>query len=107
MSQPGMLERLEATIAARRGAHPDSSYVARLEARGLGKIAQKLGEEATEAVIAALMGDEVDLVEEAADLLFHLLVLLGHKGVSLAQVFAELERREGTSGLDEKASRQG
>jgi phosphoribosyl-ATP pyrophosphohydrolase len=107
MSQPGMLERLEATIAARRGAHPDSSYVAKLEAKGLSKIAQKLGEEATEAVIAALTGDEEDLVEEAADVLFHLLVLLGHKGVSLAQVLAELERREGTSGLDEKASRQG
>ena len=100
-----MLERLEATIAARRGAHPDSSYVAKLESRGLGKIAQKLGEEATEAVIAALIGDEQDLVGEAADVLFHLLVLLGHKGVSLAQVLAELERREGTSGLDEKASR--
>ncbi|MBM3595719.1 MAG: phosphoribosyl-ATP diphosphatase [Alphaproteobacteria bacterium] len=107
MSQPGMLERLEVTIAARRGANPDSSYVARLEAKGLGKITQKLGEEATETVIAALMGEEVDLVEEAADLLFHLLVLLGHKGVSLAQVLAELERREGTSGLDEKVSRQG
>jgi len=102
-----MLERLEVTIAARRGANPDSSYVARLEAKGLGKITQKLGEEATETVIAALMGEEVDLVEEAADLLFHLLVLLGHKGVSLAQVLAELERREGTSGLDEKVSRQG
>ncbi len=107
MSQPGTLERLEATIAARRGADPDSSYVARLEAKGLGKIAQKLGEEATEAVIAALSGDEADLVGEAADVLFHLLVLLGHKGVPLAQVLAELERREGTSGLDEKASRQG
>ena len=107
MSQPGTLERLEATIAARRAADPDSSYVAKLEAKGLGKIAQKLGEEATEAIIAALIGDGADLVGEAADLLFHLLVLLGHKGVSLAEVLAELERREGTSGLAEKASRQG
>jgi phosphoribosyl-ATP pyrophosphohydrolase len=106
MSQPGTLERLEATIAARRGADPDSSYVARLEAKGLGKIAQKLGEEATEAVIAALSGDEGDLVGEAADVLFHLLVLLGHKGVALADVLAELDRREGTSGLVEKASRK-
>ena len=107
MSQPGMLERLEATIAARRGADPDSSYVARLEAMGLGKIAQKLGEEATEAVIAALVGDEDDLVGEAADVLFHLLVLLGHKGVALSAVLAELERREGISGIEEKASRKG
>jgi phosphoribosyl-ATP pyrophosphohydrolase len=106
MSQPGTLERLEATIAARRGADPDSSYVARLEAKGLGKIAQKLGEEATEAVIAALSGDEGDLVGEAADVLFHLMVLLGHKGVALADVLAELDRREGTSGLVEKASRK-
>lgn len=105
MSQLGTLERLEATIAARRGADPDSSYVARLEAKGLGKIAQKLGEEATEAVIAALAGDEEDLIGEAADVLFHLLVLLGHKGVALADVLAELERREGTSGIAEKASR--
>lgn len=105
MSQPGTLERLEATIAARRGSLPDSSYVAKLEAKGLGKIAQKLGEEATEAVIAALAGDEADLIGEAADVLFHLLVLLGHKGIALADVLAELERREGTSGLEEKASR--
>ncbi len=107
MSQPGTLERLEAAIAARRGADPDSSYVARLEAKGLAKIAQKLGEEATETVIAALVGDEGELVGEAADVLFHLLVLLGHKGVALADVLAELDRREGTSGLVEKASRQG
>lgn len=100
------LERLEATIAARRTADPSTSYVAKLEAKGLGKIAQKLGEEATEMVIAALSGDEGELVGEAADLLFHLLVLLGHKGVALAGVIAELERREGTSGIAEKASRQ-
>lgn len=106
MTEPGILQRLEATIAERRAAHPDSSYVAKLEAMGVSKIAQKLGEEATEAVIAALMGDEIDLVEEAADVLFHLLVLLGHKGVALADVLAELERREGTSGLDEKAARK-
>jgi phosphoribosyl-ATP pyrophosphohydrolase len=106
MSQPGILERLESTIAARRGAHPDSSYVARLEAKGTGKIAQKLGEEATEAVIAAVSQDEKALVGEAADVLFHLMVLLGHKGIALADVLAELERREGTSGIDEKAARK-
>jgi len=99
------LARLEATIAQRRLASPEESYVAKLHAKGLKKIAQKLGEEATEAVIAALAGDEAELVGEAADLLFHLLVLLGAKGVSLEQVFAELDRREGTSGLAEKAAR--
>lgn len=99
------LTRLEAAIAARRHASPEESYVAKLHDKGLPKIAQKLGEEATEAVIAALAGDEAELVGEAADLLFHLLVLLGAKGVSLEQVLAELDRREGVSGLAEKASR--
>jgi len=99
------LTRLEAAIAARRHASPEESYVAKLHAKGLPKIAQKLGEEATEAVIAALTGDEAELVGEAADLLFHLLVLLGAKGVTLEQVLAELDRREGVSGLTEKASR--
>jgi len=99
------LSRLEATIAQRLLASPEESYVARLHAKGLPRIAQKLGEEATEAVIAALAGDEAELVGEAADLLFHLLVLLAQKGIALEQVFAELERREGTSGLTEKASR--
>jgi phosphoribosyl-ATP pyrophosphohydrolase len=99
------LTRLETAIHARRAASPDESYVARLHAKGLAKIAQKLGEEATETVIAALAGDEAELVGEAADLLFHLIVLLGAKGVSLEQVMAELERREGISGLAEKAAR--
>lgn len=99
------LSRLEAAIAARRHASPEESYVAKLHAKGLPKIAQKLGEEATEAVIAALAGDEAELVGEAADLLFHLMVLLGAKGVALEQVLAELDRREGTSGLAEKAAR--
>lgn len=107
MSQPRTLERLEATIAARRGADPDSSYVAKLNHKGLAKIAQKLGEEATETVIAALLGDKAELVGEAADVLFHLIVLLDHKGIALADVLAELERREGMSGIAEKASRPG
>lgn len=106
MTQPGTLERLEATIAARSGADPESSYVAKLNARGTAKIAQKLGEEATEAVIAALSEDDAALIGEAADVLFHLLVLLGHKGIAFSDVLAELERREGTSGLVEKAARQ-
>ena len=105
MTQPGTLDRLEATIAARRGADPDSSYVAKLNAKGIGKISQKLGEEAVETVIAALSQDRQALVGEAADLLFHLLVLLGAKDVPLADVLAELDRREGTSGIAEKASR--
>jgi phosphoribosyl-ATP pyrophosphohydrolase len=102
---PHTLQRLEQTIAARRSADPAASYVARLHAKGMGTIAQKLGEEATETVIAALTGTTEELTGEAADLLFHLLVLLGAKGVTLAQVMAELDRREGVSGLDEKAAR--
>ncbi|MFA7603312.1 MAG: phosphoribosyl-ATP diphosphatase [Novosphingobium sp.] len=106
MADSDTLARLEAVIAARRGADPDSSYVARLNARGVRKIAQKLGEEATETIIAALAEDRAALVAEAADLLFHVLVLLGAKDVPLADVLAELDRREGTSGIAEKASRK-
>ena len=99
------LTRLETTIAQRRGGDPSSSYVAQLQARGLPVIARKLGEEAVETVVAALSGTSEELVGEAADLLFHLLVLLADKGVGLDVVMAELDRREGMSGLDEKASR--
>lgn len=102
----GTLEKLEAIIAERRAADPASSYVAKLNAKGVAKIAQKVGEEATETVIAALSGERQELVGEAADLLFHLLVLLGAKGVPLAEVLAELDRREGTSGIAEKAARK-
>lgn len=100
------LAKLEATIAARRHADPATSYVAKLNSRGVGKIAQKVGEEATETVIAALAGDRAELVGESADLLFHLLVLLGAKDVPLAEVLAELDRREGLSGIAEKAARK-
>lgn len=99
------LARLAATIAARRTGDPDASYVARLNAKGTAKIAQKLGEEAVEAVIAAMAQDRAGLVGEAADVLFHLLVLLDRQGIALEEVLAELDRREGTSGLEEKASR--
>lgn len=99
------LTRLEQTVAQRMGASPDASYVAKLHARGLPVIARKLGEEAVETVIAALSGTEEELVGEAADMLFHLMVLLAEKQVPLAAVMAELDRREGTSGLVEKASR--
>lgn len=99
------LARLEQTILQRLGASPDESYVAKLHARGLPVIARKLGEEAVETVIAALSGTREELTGEAADVLFHLTVLLAEKGVPLADVLAELERREGTSGLAEKAAR--
>lgn len=99
------LARLEATIQQRLGASPEESYVAKLHARGLPTIARKLGEEAVETVVAALAGSRDELTGEAADLLFHLLVLLGEKGLPLAEVLAELDRREGMSGLEEKAAR--
>lgn len=101
----GTLENLESTIAARRGADPSASYVASLVARGMPKIAQKLGEEAVETVIAALSADRKAVTGEAADLLFHLMVLLSEARVPLADVLAELDRREGKSGLAEKAGR--
>ena len=99
------LARLEATITERLSASPETSYVAQLHARGTPVIARKLGEEAVEAITAALAGTREELTAEAADVLFHLLMLLAEKGVPLADVLAELDRREGTSGLDEKAAR--
>lgn len=100
------LSRLAATIAARRGADPDASYVARLLAGGVPLAARKLGEEAVETVVAALSGEPDDLKAEAADLLFHLAVVLETRGVALADVLAELDRREGVSGIAEKAARK-
>lgn len=99
------LTRLSATIAARRGADPETSWVAKLNARGVPVIARKLGEEAVETVIAALSGSREELIGEAADTLFHLLVLLDAKGIALGEVMAELDRREGISGIAEKAAR--
>ena len=101
-----ILRRLEAAIAARRGADAASSYVAALNARGQDAILKKVGEEATEAVLAAKGGNREALVHECADLWFHSLVMLSWHGVSVDEVMAELERREGRSGLDEKASRK-
>lgn len=98
------LARLEAIIAARRGAAPDTSYVAKLLAGGAPLAARKLGEEAVEVVIAALAEPD-KLVGESADLLFHLMVLLAERGVPFADVLAELDRREGVSGIAEKAAR--
>lgn len=105
MADKTILERLEAAIAARRGADPKSSYVASLNAKGLDAILKKVGEEAVEAVIAGKQGERSAIVHETADLWFHCLVMLAWHGVPVADVLAELERREGRSGLDEKASR--
>jgi phosphoribosyl-ATP pyrophosphohydrolase len=99
------LQRLESTIAQRRSASPEESYVAKLLGRGVPAIARKLGEESTETVVAALSGTREELIGEAADVLFHLMVLLAAKDVPLGEVLAELDRREGTSGLAEKAAR--
>src|SRR5271167_3778066 len=100
-----VLDRLWQVIRARRGADPQTSYTARLFARGRTKIAQKLGEEAVEAVIEGVRGDPAKLVGESADLLYHLLVLWADVGISPADVAAELARREGKSGIDEKRGR--
>ena len=99
------LQDLAATIAARKDADPDSSWTAKLLAKGPEKCAEKFGEEAIEAVIEAVKGDTAGLTSEAADVLFHLLVMLQSRGVALSDVMAELARRQGTSGIAEKASR--
>ena len=99
------LDRLAATIASRKGADPDSSWTARLLAAGPEKCAEKFGEEAVEAIIEAVKGDRTRLTAEAADVIYHLLVMLTARDVTLAEVLAELDRRDGTSGLAEKAGR--
>jgi phosphoribosyl-ATP pyrophosphohydrolase len=99
------LDRLWQIIQSRRGADPESSYTARLFARGRAKIAQKLGEEAVETVIEGVGENPAALVGESADLLYHLLVLWAAAGVSPAEVAVELTRREGTSGIAEKRAR--
>jgi phosphoribosyl-ATP pyrophosphohydrolase len=99
------LDRLAATIQARKGADPESSWTAKLLSKGAEKCAEKFGEEAVEAIIEAVKGDREKLTTEAADVLYHLLVMLAARDVTLDQVLAELERREGTSGLAEKAAR--
>ena len=101
----GVLARVAATVAARAGADPSTSYVASLFAKGDDAILKKIGEEATETVLAAKDGDPVRITAEVADLWFHCLVLLARHGLSPADVLAELARREGTSGHAEKAAR--
>ncbi|MEO0676325.1 MAG: phosphoribosyl-ATP diphosphatase [Pseudomonadota bacterium] len=99
------LQDLAKTIAARLESDPESSWTAKLLSKGPEKCAEKFGEEAVEAIIEAVKGDKAALTAEAADVLYHLLVMLAARGVTLSDVEAELARREGTSGLDEKASR--
>src|SRR5437868_8348769 len=99
------LDRLWQVIQSRRGADPKTSYTAKLFSRGRAKIAQKLGEEAVEAVIEGVRGDRKALVGESADLLYHLLVLWAETGVAPADVMAELAKREGSSGIAEKRRR--
>lgn len=101
------LQRLAEVLEARKQADPQSSYVAGLYHQGLDAILKKVGEEATETVIAAKGGDTEQLVYETADLWFHTLVLLAHQGVGPDEVLRELERRFGLSGLEEKAARKG
>jgi phosphoribosyl-ATP pyrophosphohydrolase len=105
MREPDILRRLEAVIAERLAGDAKSSYVASLRAKGLDAILKKIGEEATETVIAAKSGERDAVVHETADLWFHCLVMLAHQGIGVDAVLAELERREGRSGIDEKNSR--
>jgi phosphoribosyl-ATP pyrophosphohydrolase len=100
------LARLWATIDARRGASPETSYTAKLLAAGPAAVARKLGEEALEAVIEAVRGDRAALTRESADLLYHLLVLWAAAGLTPEDVAAELTRREGVSGIEEKRGRK-
>lgn len=100
------LDRLAAVLEARKGADPDSSYVAKLYAKGLDSILKKIGEEATETVLAAKDGDREHLIYETADLWFHTLVLLADQGLHPNDVLNELDRRFGLSGLAEKAARK-
>lgn len=105
MIDPAILHRLAETLETRKGADPDSSYVAKLFARGNDAILKKIGEEAAELLLAAKDGDKLPIVRETADLWFHTLVMLSFHGLGPDDVLAELRRREGISGIDEKAAR--
>jgi len=107
--KPGLnetLERLAQAIEERRGGDTEKSYVARLLAQGDDAILKKIGEEATETILAAKSGRQLDLVRETADLWFHCLIMLAHHGLGPVDVLTELRRREGISGIDEKAARK-
>ena len=107
MTTTDILFRLEKTLLDRKGAAASSSYVASLYAKGLDTVLKKVGEEAVEAIIAAKGGDAQQITTETADLIFHTLVMLAAKNVPFSAVLAELERREGVSGIDEKNARAG
>lgn len=100
-----ILKRLESVVADRRNADTEKSYIAKRFAQGTEKIAQKFGEEAVETVIAAVADDRQGVISESADMIFHWLLLLADSGVTIDEVLSELEKREGTSGIDEKARR--
>ena len=101
-----ILQRLMAVLASRKGADPDSSYVAGLYHKGLDSILKKIGEESAETIIAAKSGDKQQIVHETADLWFHCLVMLAQQNLDARQVLDELEKRFGVSGIDEKAARE-
>ena len=101
-----ILEKLYKTVLERRKADPEISYIAKRMKQGTAKIAQKLGEEAVETIIAAMQEDRAGVINESADLLFHWLLLMADADIKVSEVMAELERREGISGLDEKANRK-
>jgi phosphoribosyl-ATP pyrophosphohydrolase len=105
MIDTSILHRLAQTIESRKGADPSSSYVAQLLAKGNDAILKKVAEEAAETLLAAKDGDKLQIVRETADLWFHSLVMLSFHGLGPDDVLAELRRREGISGIDEKASR--
>jgi phosphoribosyl-ATP pyrophosphohydrolase len=107
MIDPSILQRLAQTLETRKGADPGSSYVAQLFAKGDDAILRKVAEEAAEVLLAAKDGDKLHIVREIADLWFHTLVLLSSHGLGPDDVLAELRRREGISGIDEKAARPG
>ena len=107
MIDAAVLTRLARTLEERKGADPSSSYVAKLYGQGLDVILKKLGEEAVETILAAKDGDKLQIVRETADLWFHCLVMLAQVGLGPEDVLTELRRREGISGIDEKASRPG
>jgi phosphoribosyl-ATP pyrophosphohydrolase len=100
-----VLHRLQTTLLERKGAAPDSSYVAGLYAKGTDTICKKVAEEAAEVIMAAKDGDRLNLVRETCDLWFHSMVLLAHMGIGVDDVLVEFRRREGISGIDEKKSR--
>lgn len=100
-----ILDALFETIDSRRGADPETSWTAKLLDKGVAGVARKTGEEAVETIVAAISGDAKDLTAESADLLYHLLVLWAARGITPEQVWCELARREGVSGIDEKAAR--